>query len=307
MATFQPARNIVSLKETSSEAITTPRQLAIKRYRKNRLAVAGLVVVLFFLGVALLADFISPFDYRYQASDGTIDAPPGHVDVKTGRVNTLGTDDLGRDILTRLIYGTRVSLMVGVVANLVVVAIGVPLGLIAGFFGGVVDNLIMRFTDIMYAFPDLLLVIIITATFGRSLWVVFIALGVASWVTMARLVRGQVLQTKQMDYVLGARSIGARSMRLMAQHIFPNILGPIMVLVTLGIPAAIIAEATLTFLGLGVEPSTPTWGTMVDAARPGIFSRPGEVLIPALAIAALSLAFTFVGDGVRDGFDPRTK
>ncbi len=303
---------VTSLK-AAEDSSRTPMQLAVRNFRKNKLAVGGLGLVLFVVAIAVLADLLSPIPFKYQSAD-TQDAPPGHLEVVKNDdgstyqfTNWLGSDDLGRDVFTRLLHGSRVSLAVGIVSELVVVLIGVPLGLAAGYFGGRVDNLIMRFTDIMYAFPDLLLVIIITATFGRSLWVIFIALGVASWVTMARLVRGQVLQVKQMDYVLGARSIGARPVGLMARHILPNILGPIIVVVTLGIPGAIIAEATLTFLGLGVDPSTPTWGTMVDAARPGIYSRPGEVLIPALAIAALALAFTFVGDGVRDALDPRSK
>lgn len=306
MATNQIAGQVVNLKQVQKDTARTPMQLALRRFRKNRLAIAGLCIVFFFVVIALTADVLAPFSFRYQNPDLQY-APAGHVDQKLGKVNWLGTDDLGRDVLTRLMYGSRISLAVGIVAEAVVLLIGIPIGLAAGYFGGAIDNLLMRFTDIMYAFPDLLLVIIITVTFGRSLFTIFIALGIASWVTMARLVRGQVLQVKQMDYVLGARSIGARPLGLMVRHIFPNILGPVIVLVTLGIPAAIISEATLTFLGLGVEPSTPTWGTMVDAARPSILSYPGQVLIPAAAIAALSLAFTFVGDGVRDGFDPRTK
>ena len=306
MATQAPAFQGIALREVAKETFNTPSQLAMRRFRRNRLAVAGLILVVFFALVALTAGFIAPFNPNYQSAE-TQNAQPGTFNQEIGKVNIFGSDDLGRDVLTRLMYGSRVSLAVGIVSEAVILLFGVPIGLAAGFFGGVVDNALMRFTDIMYAFPDLLFVIIIVQVFGRSLFVIFIALGITNWVTMARLVRGQVLQIKQMDYVLSARSIGARSLALMARHILPNILGPIIVLVTLGIPGAIIAEATLTYLGLGVDPSTPTWGTMVNAAFPAIHSQPIQVLIPAVAIGVLTLAFTFVGDGVRDAFDPRSK
>lgn len=297
---------ITSLKPAAQDAARTPLTMAFERFRRNRLSVGGGIVVLFFVFVALTAGIFAPFDPNHQTMEAQ-DVAPGTYNAQAGKVNLLGSDDLGRDILSRLMYGARVSLSVGIIAETVTLLIGVPLGLLAGFFGGRLDNLIMRATDIMYAFPDLLLVIILVVTFGRSIWVVFVALGVTGWPTMTRLVRGQVLQVKQMDYVLGARSIGARSLGLMARHVLPNILGPIIVLATLGIPGTIIAEATLTYLGLGVNPSTPTWGTMVNAAYPGITSHTTEVIIPALAIGVLTLAITFVGDGVRDAFDPRTK
>ncbi len=295
---------ILSLKE--QETARTPMQLALERFRRNKLAVVSIVIVLFMVTMALTAGIFAPFAPNYQSAD-TQDAPPGFVDPVMHKTNLLGSDNLGRDILTRLMYGSRVSLAVGFVAESIVLLIGVPLGLIAGFFGGLVDNLIMRFTDIMYAFPDLLFVIIIISAFGRSLWVIFIALGLVSWVGMARLVRGQVMQVKQMDYVLSARSIGVRSIGLMGRHVLPNILGPILVVVTLGIPGTIIAEATLTYLGLGVDPSTPSWGTMVAGSFGEIYSSPSQVMIPALAIAIITLTFTFVGDGVSDALDPRRK
>src|SRR5579859_5388952 len=165
----------------------------------------------------------------------------------------------------------------------------------------------MRITDVMYAFPDLLFVILIVTVLGRSVWVIFISLGLTGWVTLARLVRGQVFQVKQMDYVLGARSIGVRSLGLMARHIFPNILGPVIVILTLGIPGYIIAESTLTYLGVGIDPSTPTWGSMLTRAQEAINFQPMAVLFPALAVAILTLSFTFIGDGVSDMVDPRRK
>jgi oligopeptide transport system permease protein len=223
------------------------------------------------------------------------------------RTSILGTDDLGRDLLTRIYYGARISLAVGIVAEGVSLLIGLPIGLMAGFFGGWIDNLMMRFTDIMYAFPDLLFVILITTVLGRSMWVIFIGFGLVGWVTLARLVRGQVLQVKQMDFVLGARSIGVRSGGLMLRHIMPNVAGSIIVLLTLGIPGIIVFESTLTFLGLGIDPATPTWGSLLTRAQEVIYSTPTEVLFPALAIAILTLAVTFIGDGVSDMLDPRRR
>jgi oligopeptide transport system permease protein len=296
---------ILNIQEKTKPA-RTPMQLALARFRRNKLAVFSIFAVAFIIAMALTANIFAPFAPNYQSAV-VQDSAPGTVDPATNRVNILGSDNLGRDILTRLMYGSRVSLAVGFVANFVVLAVGVPLGLMAGFFGGLVDNLIMRFTDIMYAFPSLLFVIIIVTTFGRSLWVIFIALGLTSWVTMTRLVRGQVLQIKQMDYVTSSRSLGARSIGLIRRHVLPNVMGPILVVITLGIPEVIIAEATLTYLGLGVDPSTPSWGTMVNAAVGEIYSRPTQVIVPAFAIAAITLAFTFVGDGVSDALDPRRK
>jgi len=308
--------SIASLGLPSADQARSPVQLALGRFRRNRLAMAGIIIVLIVTVIALLANVISPFsledvstcaDTTANCNVGWVYAPVGSVDSTTGKTNLLGTDNLGRDVVTRLFYGSRISLSVGIISETVVLLIGVPIGLLAGFFGGQVDNLLMRFTDIMYAFPDLLFVIIIVTVFGRSVWVIFISFGIVGWVTMARLVRGQVMQIKQMDYVLGARSIGARQIGLMTRHILPNILSPVIVLVTLGIPGAIISEATLTFLGVGIDPSTPTWGTMIDGARDAMQSYPTGVLFPAIAVAVLALAFTFIGDGVSDMLDPRRK
>ena len=307
---------IVSLSIPNADQARSPMQLALSRFRRNRLALSGIVIVLIVLGMAVFADVISPFslddvsicaDKTANCASAWVYAPVGSVDAASGKTNLLGTDNLGRDVVTRLFYGSRISLSVGIISESVVILLGVPIGLIAGFFGGQVDNLLMRFTDIIYTFPDLLFVIILVTVLGRSVWVIFVGLGLFAWVTMARLVRGQVFQIKQMDYVLGARSIGARQIGLMTRHILPNIISPVIVLVTLGIPGAIIAESTLTFLGLGIDPSTPTWGTMIDGARDAMQSYPTGVIFPAMAVALLALAFTFIGDGVSDMLDPRRK
>lgn len=287
----------------------SPNQLALRRFRRNKLAMLGLLIVGIFTFVFFTADFIAPFDPTKQST--LQEGPPGaltQIEGARSSIHLLGTDSLGRDLLSRIMFGTRVSLSVGIVSELVIILIGVPLGLLAGYYGGLFDFIVMRFGEIMNSFPDLLFIIILTNVLGgRSVWIIFIVLGLTSWVTMSRVVRGQVLQVKQMDYVTGARSIGARTGGIMARHIFPNVLGPIIVLVTLGIPGAILAEATLSFLGVGVEPGTITWGTMVTTAQVVIQSKPLQVLIPAAAIAILALGMTFIGDGVRDAFDPKSK
>lgn len=280
-------------------------RMAIKRFLSNRLAVIGLLVTLFIIFVAVGADFVAPFAPSAQTTN--LNQPAGFLDPAVGRVHILGTDDLGRDTLARLIYGARISLLIPFVVEAIVLLIGVPLGLIAGYYGGIIDDVVMRITDVMYAFPGLLFVIIVITIVGRSVWAVAFALGFGGWPTMARLVRGQVLQVKEMDYVLGARSIGASPVGLIIRHIIPNIMGPIIVLVTLDFPGDIIAEATLTFLGLGVDPSTPTWGVMASSGYANVISYPVQVAIPAISIAVLTLALSFVGDGARDAFDPRTE
>lgn len=302
-ATLNETPNVPALRLKEETEVRSPFQMAARRFLQNKLAIGGLLVALFIACVALGADFLTPFDPKVQ--NNVEDSFPGYIDPALGRMHVLGTDSLGRDIQARMMFGARVSLAVPIVVEAVVLLVGVPLGLIAGYFGGLVDDVIMRFTDIMFAFPGLLLVIIWVSIWGRSLWTIFIALGVASWPTMTRLVRGQVLQIKEMDYVLGARSIGAGSFGLMLRHIVPNILGPVIVLVTLDFPGDIISEATLSFLGLGVDPSTPTWGTMVSVAYQGINNYAFETIFPAASIAILTLALSFVGDGMRDAFDPR--
>jgi ABC-type dipeptide/oligopeptide/nickel transport system permease subunit len=286
----------------------------MRRFRRNRLALLGCVIVGFWAIIFFGADIIAPFDPKWQGTDAVnsdVNLPAGAIAHKapyTGRVHLLGTDSLGRDILSRIMYGSRVSMSVGFVAQGIILLVGLPLGLMAGYFGGIFDQIVMRFGEIIGSFPDLLFLIMLSSIFQqRSIWIVFLVLGATGWVTMARMVRGQVLQIKQLDYVTGARSIGARSGRLMFNHILPNIIGPVIVLVTLGLPGAIISEATLTFLGVGVDPTFVTWGTMMFDARASMQYTPLTVLYIALALSSLVLGMTFIGDGVRDAFDPKTK
>jgi oligopeptide transport system permease protein len=295
-----------SIYESTVDPLAPPRTRGtLGRFGRNKLAVFSLAVIVFFIVLALLSDAIVPFKYNYQSD--RINGPPGSMDSTSDTPHLMGTDDLGRDIFSRLLNSVRISLFVGAAADVMIILVGVSVGLVAGYFGGTVDNLLMRFTDIMYAFPGLLFAMVMVATFGRSVLTVLIALGVANWVTTARLVRGQVLQVKQMDYVLGARSIGVRPLGIMLDHILPNILGPIIVLATFIVPAVMTAEAALAFLGVGIDPSIPTLGRMISSGMDNIFSRPIQILFPVGALTILALSFTFVGDGLRDALDPRTQ
>lgn len=271
--------------------------LAWRRLQKNQLALVGLFVVLFYIGLALGADALAPYNFRkFNFADYEQDATREHF---------MGTDYLGRDVLTLLMYGARVSLSVAVVVPAIIIVIGVTVGLVAGFAGGKVDTILMRVTDVMFAFPSMLFMVLMITTFGRNLGTIFIALGIASWPSMARIVRAHTQQIKQAEYVLGARAIGVNHPGIILQHVLPNMIGPIVVTATLSIPQAIMTEAMLTFLGIGIEPATPSWGMMINQARESIFWHPMLILFPSLAISTLTLALAFVGDGLRDALDPR--
>jgi len=280
---------------------------AWRRLVRNRMAVLGGAVVAALIMVALLADFIAPYSPTRQ-DYAAIFQPPGGL-------HPLGTDNLGRDQLSRLIYGARVAVAVGIFTQLVILAIGVPIGAVAALAGGRIDNLLMRFTDIVYAFPDLLLIILLSTVLRdnplKSIWggllIIFFAIGVVNWVNIARLTRGQLLSLKERDFVEAARALGAGNTHIIVKHLLPNALGPIIVSVTFGIPQAIFTEATLSFLGIGITPPNPSWGSMIQDGYQAIFAYPYLVLFPALAIACTLLAFTFLGDGLRDALDPRMK
>jgi oligopeptide transport system permease protein len=226
-----------------------------------------------------------------------------------------GTDQLGRDLLSRMMDGARISMIVALVAQVTVIAIGVPIGAAAGWFGGWIDNLLMRFTDIVYAFPALLFIILMTVVFkdtwfGRAmdgLLLVFVAIGIVSWVGVARLVRGQMLSLKEAEYVEAARALGVRDRRIVTRHLLPNSIGPIIVAITLGVPAAILAEALLAFIGIGANPPRASWGTLISQGQAWMSSEPHLLIFPAIAIALAMLSFTFLGDGLRDALDPKLK
>jgi oligopeptide transport system permease protein len=270
---------------------------AWRRLLRNKLAVAGLVVVGLMVLVAIFADVLAPYDPTRLFPNTSYGKPsPAHL---------LGSDDVGRDVLSRLIHGARVSLSVAIFVQLLILTIGMTIGGLAGYFGGRVDNWLMRFTDVFYAFPDLLFVIIITAALGASIFNIFLAIGLVNWTDLARLVRGQMLTLRERDYVNAARSLGASSPRIILQHLLPNAAGPIIVRLTYGIPQAIFIEAVLSFIGLGVRPPQASWGSMIERGNQAIFSAPHMVLFPAIAIALTMLAFNFLGDGMRDALDPQ--
>ncbi len=272
---------------------------AWRRLRRNRLAMAGLVVIIVLMLVAVSAPYIAPYDPYKQSLDDQLKPP--------SREYPLGTDDLGRDIASRIIYGSRISLSVGFVAEAISLAIGVTLGAISGYFGGGVDNVIMRITDMMFAFPDLLFAIAIMFALGPGIYNVFIALGIVGWAGMARLVRGQVLAVRGREFVEAAKAVGESDLRIIAKHVLPNCLAPIIVSVTLGIPGAIMAEAGLSFLGLGAQPPTPSWGQMISIGKGYLRFAPWFSVYPGLAIMITVLAFNLFGDGLRDALDPRLR
>jgi oligopeptide transport system permease protein len=278
-----------------------PRSLwgdAWRRLRRNVAALVGIAIVILLALTAIFADLLAPYPYALQQIDQVLRpiGTPGHP---------LGTDQLGRDMLSRLIYGARISLGVAFLAQLIVLVVGVPVGLIAGSGPRWLDDALMRFTDIMYAFPDLLFVIIILSVLGRDILWVPIAIGIVNWTTMARLVRGQVLSLRERDYVHAAEALGVPRYQIVLRHMLPNALSPIIVAVTLGIPQYILLEATLSFIGIGVPPPMPSWGLLINEGFNSIFSHWHLVLLPGIAIAITMLSFTFLGDGLRDALDPR--
>jgi oligopeptide transport system permease protein len=287
---------------------------AFGRLRKNRLAMVGLVMVILLFLTAIFGPMLAPYPYQAQdlqavLANGGRPAPPfspGHL---------LGTDQIGRDLLSRLLDGARISMTVAIVVQLVVLLIGVPIGALAGWFGGRVDNLLMRITDVMYAFPDLLFIILLSVAFRETVFgkaldgllLVFVAIGLTSWVTVARLVRGQILSLKETEFVEAARAIGVSDSKIVTRHLLPNGIGPIIVAVTLGIPAAVLAEATLAYIGIGVQAPRASWGSLIAEGQKLVRGDPHLVLFPAICIAVALISFTFLGDGLRDALDPKLK
>jgi ABC-type dipeptide/oligopeptide/nickel transport system permease subunit len=260
-------------------------------------------VALTIIGVLVAAALAAPMIARYDPS--RIDLV--HQFQPPSFAHFMGTDVQGRDVWARVLFGARISLTVGVVSQLIALALGVTLGLIAGYYGRWVDELIMRLADITLAFPTLLLLIAMAAALQPSLSTVYITIGVVGWAAMARLIRGQVLVTRQLEFVHAARALGATDRRILALHLLPNVIAPVVIAATLGIAGAIMAEAALSFLGLGVQPPTPSWGSMISDARDlmQLRSAPWTSVFPGLAIGAAVLGFNLLGDSLRDALDPR--
>ncbi len=274
---------------------------AWRRLRRNKFAVAGLVLVILLCLVALFSPVLAREDLGYQDIDAMYKPPERNL------TYIFGADQLGRSVLYRVIHGTRVSILVGVVAQLIVLAIGLPVGAVAGYFGGKTDLVLMRFVDVMYAFPQLLFVILLMSMWGRGLGNIFLAIGLTGWVTLARLVRAQFLTLRERDYVIAARAIGADDMRLIVKHMLPNAMTPIIVALTFGIPAAIFTEAFLSFIGVGIGPPMTSWGVMVGENQQYLRTYAWMLVPPAAAIGITMLSFTFLGDGLRDALDPSLK
>ena len=316
---------------------------AFGRLIRNRAAVMGGIVIILFFLMAIFAPLIAPYSYEKQTLVDNNAAPlwvtqvfPSMIMVgeEGGYVQIsdkypLGADYNGRDLLSRIIYGSRVSLSVAIVGPFISLLIGVTYGTISGYFGGRTDNLMMRFVDVMYAFPTLLLIILLMAFFRSTtsapepdtlryylvtldnamggMFFIFVGIGITAWMSMARLTRGQILSLKEKEFIEAAHALGVRDGRIMGKHILPNIVGPIVVAETLAIPTYIAYEAFLSFIGLGVNRPTPSWGALIADGSRAIRTYPNQVIFPALALAIIMFAFNFLGDGLRDALDPRLR
>jgi ABC-type dipeptide/oligopeptide/nickel transport system permease subunit len=272
---------------------------AARRLRRDPRAWIGVAVVVLMVLAALLAPIVARHDPTAIDLAGQLRPPSG--------AHWLGTDVQGRDVWARLVFGARISLAVGIISQGIALLLGVTLGLVAGFYGRWVDDAIMRLADVTLAFPTLLLLIAMVAALEPSIGVVFATIGVVGWAGMARLVRGQVLVVRQLEYVQAVRALGARDWRILAAHVLPNVVAPVVIAATLGIAGAIMAEAALSFLGLGVQPPTPSWGAMIADARDlsQLRNAPWTSVFPGLAIGAAVLGFNLLGDALRDALDPR--
>jgi peptide/nickel transport system permease protein len=275
----------------------SPGRRALRRLAKRRAALVGLVVVLSFIAIAILAPWLAPYDPLATSWSAVRKAPSA--------AHWFGTDEIGRDVLSRVIYGARASLLAGVVSVSIALSLGIPVGLLAGYAGRWVDALISRITDAMLATPFLILAIALAAFLGPSLTNAMIAIGISATPIFIRLTRAQVLSVKVEDYIEAARAVGNPHVRIAFRHILPNVIPPLIVQSTLAIAAAVIAEASLSFLGLGQQPPAPSWGSMLNTAKNYIDNAPWMAVWPGLSIFLLVLSFNLVGDGLRDALDPR--
>jgi ABC-type dipeptide/oligopeptide/nickel transport system permease subunit len=271
-----------------------------ERLRRDRFFQFGLALVAIVVSAALLAPWLAPFDpLRGDLRNAYLRGPGGRF--------LLGTDTQGRDVLSRVLYGARLSLSVGLISQSVSVTLGVALGLVAGYYGRWVDALVMRLADVTLAFPTLLLLIAVAAAVRPSLLVIFLVIGVVGWAGMARLVRGQVLVLKRAEFVVAARALGARDRRVLLRHVLPNVRTQVIIAATLGIAGAIMAEAALSFVGLGAQPPTPSWGAMVADGRDFLRVAPWISFAPGIAIGLAVLGFNLVGDALRETYDPKLR
>jgi oligopeptide transport system permease protein len=296
-----------------SQAVKGRSLLADARRRlfRNKAAVLSMVLLALITFMALFAPFLSPYafsDIDYDVISCAPDWWPGtEVMCRAGGAHWFGTDIVGRDLFVRVLYGARVSLAVGIVATLVSLAIGVLYGAAAGFIGGRVDSVMMRIVDILYALPFIFFVIILMVIFNQNFVLLFVAIGAVSWLTMARIVRGQTLSTKQKEFVEAARAAGVGTFGIISRHIVPNVVGPVIVYVTLTIPGVILAESFLSFLGLGIREPFTSWGVLISDGASTMETAPWTLVFPALFMAVTLFCFNFIGDGLRDALDPKDR
>ena len=271
---------------------------AFRRLSKNKMAMLGLIILVCLTIVALLTPWIAP--YTYQGQNLAMGATPPSAQ------HWLGTDVLGRDQLTRVMYGSRISLMVGFVATAVALLIGVLWGAVAGFVGGRVDTVMMRIVDTLYALPFTIFIILLTVIFGSSMLLLFLAIGAVEWLTIARIVRGQVLSIKRQEFIEAAVSMGLSPWQIIRRHLIPNVLGPVIVYTTLTIPSVILLESFLSFLGLGIQPPQSSWGSLISNGVDTMEEYPWLLLFPGITLSLTLFSLNFLGDGLRDALDPRT-
>lgn len=271
-----------------------------RMWKENKVAVFCAFIIVVFALAAIFAPILTPYGYDEIVEDALRLAKPSAN-------HPLGTDEVGRDVLTRVFYGARISLLVGIVPTIISMIIGALLGILAGFVGGKVDAVIMRFADMMLAFPSMLLAMVIMYTLGDGIINIFLALALVNWASVARIVRAETLKLKETEYVEAARSIGVSNWKIMMRHILPNCVPSLIVLFTLNIPSAILSESALGFLGLGIEKPMASWGLMVNTGRQYLYTNPVLSLAPSAAIMIIVLAFNFLGDGLRDVLDPHLK
>jgi oligopeptide transport system permease protein len=276
-------------------------QDARRRLFRNKAAVVSMVVLAIVAGMAALAPWLSPHPYDAVYWE-RIAAPPDFANA-----HWFGTDGNGRDLFVRTLYGARVSLMVGILATAVSLLIGVTWGAIAGYFGGHLDNLMMRFVDVMYSLPFMFFVILLMVVFGRNIFLIFIAIGAVEWLTMARIVRGQALSVKGKEFIEAARAAGVTNRKIIRRHIIPNVLGPVIVYVTLTVPHVILIESFLSFLGLGVQEPLTSWGVLIAEGAANMETSPWMLIYPAAFLAVTLFCFNFIGDGLRDALDPKDR
>jgi ABC-type dipeptide/oligopeptide/nickel transport system permease subunit len=299
VGTTEAAEGTVQPTGDDDLAVARPLRAEVwKRFRRNRLAMVGLAFILLMFLVAILAPVIAPYSYKELAGDSRQPPSLDHL---------FGTDRIGRDLFSRVVYGARVSLRIGVAATLISLIIGIAVGAAAGFFGGLVDNILMRFTDVLLAIPYIILAVAIATVAGRSENSVILILGITGWLGVARIVRSSLLSLKQLEYVEAAKALGFSRRRIMFRHIMPNALQPMLVFGTITVGAVILSEAALSFLSVGPQDPTPAWGLMVADGKGLLVPSPHVLFFPSAAIALTVMAFVFVGDGLRDALDPKLK